>query len=344
MAATTHFTPEVCVWELTLKCNMNCIHCGSSAGKAREQELSLDECMVVAEELLELGCRQVTFIGGEVFLYPGWEKIALRLSEGGAGVNIITNGFLMEDREIGQIREAGLANVGLSVDGMEENHNRIRNNPHSFQRVLKAMDRLSEEGLEVGVVTSLLDFNVADLEEMYELFVSKGVALWQLQIATCMGNLEGRDFLLMPERVPEITRFIARKNQEGRIQVYAGDDIGYFDENEPHLRESPRGHSSWQGCHAGLRVVGIGSNGDVKGCESLYADEFVEGNLRKETLGQIWFKEGNFSYNRRFSFESLSGKCAGCEKGMICRGGCRGSCYFTTGSLYENAYCCYPGA
>jgi radical SAM protein with 4Fe4S-binding SPASM domain len=337
------YTPELAVWELTLKCNMRCIHCGSSAGSARSRELDVEECLVVADELIELGCRQMTFIGGEVFLFPGWERVARRLSDGGVAVNIITNGFLMGDQEISQIRHAGLANVGISIDGLEENHNRIRQNDRSFSRAITAIRHLRNEGFKVGVVTSLLDFNVSDLEGMYERFLKEGVGLWQLQIATCMGNLENFDELLLkPGQVPEITRFIAEKCREERIRVYAGDDIGYFNEHEPWLRNSPRGKSSWQGCQAGLRVVGIGSGGEVKGCESLYADRFVEGNLRSETLRKIWEKKGNFAYNRQFEPGMLVGGCAGCDRGSICRGGCRGACYFTSGSLFDNRYCCYP--
>ena len=124
--------------------------------------------------------------------------------------------------------------------------------------------------------------------------------------------------------------------------MYAGDNIGYYDENELYLRSSPGIIALWQGCQAGLNVVGIDSVGNVKGCESLYADKFIEGNLREESLEEIWYKEGNFAYNREFDVSQLTGTCAGCDKGAICRGGCRASCYFTTGSLFENKYCCYP--
>ena len=81
------------------------------------------------------------------------------------------------------------------------------------------------------------------------------------------------------------------------MRLYAGDDIGYYDENEMYLRNRPGTISSWRGCQAGLRVVGIDSVGNVKGCESLYSDEFIEGNLREESLRDIWCKEGNFAYN-----------------------------------------------
>ena len=68
------YVPAHCVWELTLRCNMRCLHCGSRAGRARADELSVEECFRVGDDLAALGCRQVTFIGGEVFLYPGWNK------------------------------------------------------------------------------------------------------------------------------------------------------------------------------------------------------------------------------------------------------------------------------
>jgi len=323
---------------------MSCLHCGSSAGIARENELAVNECLDVADELLELGCRQVTFIGGEIFLYKRWEKIARKLSEGGVAVNIITNAYVLREAQIEQIKFANLENVGISVDGMEENHDKIRNVRGSFRRVLEALERLNKENISIAVVTSLLNFNFYDLDQMHNLLVNNGVSVWQIQIATAMGKMaKHKGFLLNPTKVPLITKFIREKRDLQKIRIYAGDDIGYYDENEMYLRNSPGTLCAWNGCQAGLKVIGIDSIGNVKGCESIYSDEFIEGNLREEPLTVIWHKEGNFAYNRQFEVSNLTGKCADCDKGPICRGGCRGSSYFSTGSIYENAYCCYPG-
>ncbi len=340
----SQYIPEACVWELTLRCNMRCIHCGSAAGKARTNELTIEECLDVADQLLSLGCERVTLIGGEVFLYKGWEKIARHLSVGGAEVNIITNGYLFGDSEIEQIRYAKLVNVGISVDGMEANHNRIRNVKNSFEKVLQAFALLRGANIPIAVITTLLDFNFQDLEALYHLFLDQEVNTWQLQIGNAMGNLgEQKNFLLDPAKIPLITKFIKEKRFEQKVRLYAGDCIGYYDENELYLRNPPGTLVPWQGCQAGLSVVGIDSLGNVKGCESLYSDRFIEGNLREESLREIWFKEGNFSYNRQFNTALLTGRCTACDKGAICRGGCRSSCYFTSGSLFENYYCCYPG-
>lgn len=183
-----------------------------------------------------------------------------------------------------------------------------------------------------------------DLEGLYEVLVQSGVELWQIQIVTGMGNMEAHnDLLLQRKQIPAITQFIREIRNRGKIWTYAGDDIGYYDEHELYLRNDPGTLAPWRGCKAGLRVVGIDSAGNVKGCESLYDDSFIEGNLREESLATIWNDEERFAYNRQFDISMLTGGCAGCDKGAVCRGGCRGACRFTAGSLYENPYCAYPG-
>ena len=158
-----------------------------------------------------------------------------------------------------------------------------------------------------------------------------------------MGNAKNNgEILLSHNKVPQTTRFIREKNAEKKIQLGAGDNIGYFDENENYIRVH---NGCFSGCMAGTYVIGIDSIGRVRGCESLQSDEFIEGSLRQNTLEEIWNRDGAFSYNRNFSKEKLAGKCAGCDKAYICKGGCRQLNNFTSGNKYENLYCCYqePG-
>ncbi len=336
------YLPIHCVWELTLQCNMNCLHCGSRAGHKRENELSNEEAMAVAAELAELGCKYVSLIGGEVFLYRGWEKIARELADQEIIVNIITNGFLFGDKQVEEIRYARLSNVALSIDGMEENHNRIRNNSRSFSHLQRAISRLNKENIPVGINTTLLNTNFGDLEDLYVFLLDNGVKVWQLQLANPMGNLSGhKEKLISAENTRRLTAFIREKREEAKMNIYTGDNIGYYDENEKFIRGYPGNINYWSACQAGLSVVGIDSIGNVKGCESLYDDIFIEGNLREESLADIWNKDGNFSYNRNFDTTLLTGKCKECDMGPFCRAGCRGACFFTKGHFFENAYCIY---
>jgi radical SAM protein with 4Fe4S-binding SPASM domain len=185
-----------------------------------------------------------------------------------------------------------------------------------------------------------MERNQDDLEKIYALLIEHGVTVWQLQLATPMGNMaHHREILLGKEQLPAITEFIKEKRRERRINVYAGDDIGYYDSNELYIRGSPGTLATWSGCQAGLSVAGIDSTGNVKGCESLYSDEFIEGNLREAPLKEIWTRPGGFAYNRDFSPEKLEGNCRNCRQGAVCRAGCRSSCFFSTGSLFSNPYC-----
>jgi len=329
-----------CLWELTLRCNMRCMHCGSVAGTPRDRELSLDESFRVADELVAMGCGELTFIGGEVFLYPGWERIGRYLSDRGLLVNIMSNGYRFNQRTIEQITHARLTNVGISVDGLRANHTAIRGRNDAFTEVLAAFGLLNAAGVSIGVVTSLMEMNYPDLEDLYALLLEHNVKLWQLQLVNAMGNMaDKRDMLIRRERIPLITDFIREKNKERRMLVVASDNIGYYDDNESRIRGNRSPICCWEGCQAGISSLYIDSVGDVKGCGAMYARDFIEGNVRARSLTDIWTDAHAFSYNRGFRTDWLDGDCRGCDVGDVCKGGCRASNFFFGRSLYKNSLC-----
>ena len=112
------------------------------------------------------------------------------------------------------------------------------------------------------------------------------------------------------------------------------DDFGYF----PLSREFKGACvSPWDGCPAGRYSVGIRANGDVLSCLSL-GSEFVEDNVRRRSLVEIWRDPDAFARFRKKS-TSLTGRCAKCPKAAECRAGCSAAALSTTGTLTENAFC-----
>jgi radical SAM protein with 4Fe4S-binding SPASM domain len=335
------YTLTGCNWELTLRCTLSCMHCGSRAGHARVNELSIDECFRVADELVGLGCQEVTMIGGEVFLFKGWDQLSGYLTEKGVSVNIVTNGYRIGEIEIEQIKRARLINVGVSIDGMELNHNQIRGRDDAFQRIRETLVLLKKNEISVCAVTSLMQVNCDDLEELYLFLLEHGVDVWQLQLVNAMGNMEDQQACVVTSKqVRQVIDFIRSKNREHQMVVIAADSIGYFDDNEVYIRGRSAPICCWGGCSAGISGLFIDSVGNVKGCGSLYSDQFIEGNVRQSSLGEIWNNPNSFAYNRKFTVDLLSGKCSGCDVGDECMGGCRSSNYFSTQSLYSSAYCC----
>jgi MoaA/NifB/PqqE/SkfB family radical SAM enzyme len=68
------------VWEITLACNLKCMHCGSRAGHVRNDELTTAECLSLVDQMAALGTREVTLIGGEAYLRRDWIEILRRIT------------------------------------------------------------------------------------------------------------------------------------------------------------------------------------------------------------------------------------------------------------------------
>ena len=56
--------PFIVGWELTLACNLQCSHCASSAGVARQNEMELDEALAICAQFPALLVKEVDFTGG----------------------------------------------------------------------------------------------------------------------------------------------------------------------------------------------------------------------------------------------------------------------------------------
>ena len=331
------FKLRSCVWEITLSCSFNCAYCGSRGGKARENELTTEECLRVCRELAAMGCRRVSLIGGEVFMRKDWAVIAGELTARDITTCIITNGFSMNQEIINTLKEIGIESIAVSLDGPERVHDAYRMKG-SYRKALACIQALADAEIPVSVISALRKDNAGLLPELFETLKQYPIFAWQIQACSPMGNAEDNGVETMFDPVP-VMKFIA--SVQGTVPFYlaAADNIGYFGPEETSIRARKGFH--FGGCSAGLTTCGIDSVGNVRGCESMYDERFTEGNLREKSLEEIWTDPEAFLYNRAFDESLLTGKCASCPQGAYCAAGCRSYNFFTTGKLYENCLC--PG-
>jgi len=343
------FSPRACVWELTLSCNLRCKHCGSFAGSRRDDEMSLEENLDVADQLAALGCRRVTLSGGEPTLNPDWDRIGKRLADHCIKVNLISNGWHWNATHVERAKAAGFCGAAFSLDGFQPEHDEFRQ-AGSFERVVAAIDACVAGGLPVAVNTTVNKLNQRILRQLRDFIAERGVFSMQVQLATPSGNMGlHRDLVVDPADlvwlVPELAA-ICRLNTRKFFAV-AADDIGYYGMPESGLRDDGGELPFWIGCRAGCQVVGIESSGNVKGCLSLPSSmhgetRFVEGNLRDKPLAEIWKSESAFAYNRQWNESQLTGFCRACRYRDFCRGGCTWTTYCHKGEGGEgNPFCFY---
>lgn len=337
------------VWEITLKCNLACQHCGSRAGSARTDELSTSEALDLVKQMAEVGIKEVSIIGGEAFLRPDWLEIARAITEANMLCTMVTGGYGITLNTARQMKEAGIRLVSVSIDGLEATHDWLRGRKGSWQQAFKSMKNLEEAGIVIASNTQINRLSAPEFPKIYERIRDAGIKGWQIQLSVPMGNAaDHNDILLQPYELldlyPMIAKVVQKARQEG-ISVSPGNNIGYFGPYERLIRGKGNPWSFWQGCGAGLGAIGIEADGAIKGCPSLPSSAYTGGNIRDRSLREIVQNTQELRFNleadRPEGVEHLWGFCRTCEFAQICRGGCSWTAHVFFNKRGNNPYCHY---
>lgn len=342
--------PVYAVWELTMKCDQPCEHCGSRAGRARDVELDTAQILEVAAALARLGCREVALIGGEAYLRPDLCEIVAFLAEKGIRVLMQTGGRALTLERAKALKAAGLRGLGVSVDGPASVHDRLRGNLGSHAAALRALENAAEAGLILSANTQINRLNGDRLRETVAELRARGVVSWQVQLTVPMGRAADRpEWILEPWRVVDVIDTLAAIQLEAAaghrggvpFNVFCGNNIGYFGPHEQVLRSRPGGvETHWQGCRAGINVIGIESDGTVKACPSLPTGPYAGGNVRDLPLERIWQESAVVRFARDAAgIDDLWGFCKTCYYADTCRAGCNWTAHCTLGRRGNNPFC-----
>jgi radical SAM protein with 4Fe4S-binding SPASM domain len=332
----------VAVWELTLQCDLACRHCGSRAGKARPDELSTAECLDLIAQLADLGVKEVTVIGGEAYLRPDWTVLGRALRARDIELTMTTGGRGMTPERAREVRDAGVQSISVSVDALQGLHDQLRGVQGSWEAAFAAIRNLRAVGLPVSANTQIARPALLEIEPLTDLLLDAGIHSWQVSMTVPMGRAADEpELILEPFQVLEVMPLIARvkrKMAERRVRLWPGNDIGYFGPYETLLRGTmPRGHMS--SCGAGRLTLGIEADGSLKGCPSLPTRDYVGGNIRDNTLKDIWERSQALRFTRDRTVEDLWGYCRDCYYADECRGGCSWTAHVVFGRLGNNPFC-----
>jgi radical SAM protein with 4Fe4S-binding SPASM domain len=338
--------PAYVVWELTLRCDHACGHCGSRAGVARDGELTTAEALGVVEQLARMGAREVVLIGGEAYLHDGFLDVVRALRARGIVPAMTTGGRGITAELARGMAAAGVAHVSVSIDGLEATHDRMRRLAGSWRGAITALDHLRAAGIAVGSNINLNRLNHRDLEPLYDELRARGVTAWQIQLTAPLGRAADRTrMILQPwdllDVVPRIAALKRRAFADG-VLVTPGNNLGYFGPEETLLRSPDAGgRDHWHGCQAGRFVMGIESDGAVKGCPSLQTAHYVGGNLRERSVRAIWDEAPELAFARARTVDDLWGFCRTCDFASTCLGGCTFTAHAVMGRPGNNPYCHY---
>jgi radical SAM protein with 4Fe4S-binding SPASM domain len=328
---------EQVVWEITWKCNAKCMHCGSDCISVEKQnELTTAECLDVVADLKQLGTEIIFLAGGDPLCRKDFGAIAAAIKSQGMNVAFISNGLGLNDDNLAVIKAIDPIAFGLSLDAAEAYmHDYIRGHKGCFDNVISSIKKLQEMGVEVSIVSTIHKLNFSQIPKIRELLLNLGVRYWQLQYADFIGRMPS-EAMITEAQFWEMAKFIldTKQNYSDKIDLIGADVSGYMSD----FAMAIQGH--WYGCQAGMKVLGIGSDGTVRGCLSQQFDRYIEGNVRERSIIDIWNDPNAFQYNRHFDCSMLTGYCKDCRYRSVCKGGCTVAATAREGQRC-NPYCLY---
>ena len=337
-------------WELTRRCNLNCVHCraGSERGPY-PGELDTDKCIQILDEISRVGKPIVILTGGEPLL----REDVFYLAEYGNGIGLrmvmATNGTLLTPEIVAKMKASGIKRVSISIDGADEQqHDRFRNVPGAFKGSLEGIEQLKKGGVEFQINTTVARHNLENIEQILKLAVELGAVAHHLFLLVPTGRAKSMVnqeidaiqyekllhwFYHMRDKVPlhlkatcaphyyRILRQEAdRKGEQVDFATYGLDAVT-------------------RGCLGGTSFCFISNQGVVQPCGYL---EKNCGSLKEDSFEVVWKESAVFRQLRDFT--SYAGKCGRCEYMSSC-GGCRARAFEATGNfMAEEPLCVYQPA
>jgi len=269
--------PLYVAWQITNECNLACLHCieESGPGKAFRDELDRDQVFGVIDQLMANEVPYLSFSGGEPMLHPLFFEMVERVTSKGSQLKIETNGHYLTPESCARLKELGVKAVQVSLDGASSatfGRMRVRG---EFDRTLDGIRNLKAAGVPIEINFSPASFNVHEAARIVDLAWELGAFSFYSGKTMFTGNAvkAWRHLALTDEQYAEFFRTLHAKQREyqGRMRV-SFHEAGLLEELRYRL-------------HHPAALLIVLPNGLVKLINAL---PFVCGDLRNETLPQVW--------------------------------------------------------
>ncbi len=340
------FKPRVLAWEVTQRCNLNCIHCRASAGdSAPEGELSLSEYKELIDDVAGFASPIIILTGGEPLLRDDIYDIASYAVSSDLRTAVSTNGTLIDEDVAQKLLAAGVSTCSISLDGSTAAvHDDFRQQPGAFSASVSGMKILQEAGIKVQVNTSLTRRNTHDLDNIYRLVKELGAHAWHLFMLVPTGRGTADAELISAEDYERILNYIYEKNRDDDMEIKPTCAPQYYRILRQRAKEEGIAvdvehfglNARTRGCLAGMGFGFVSYKGDVYPCGYF---PVRAGNIRERSFKEIW--ESSPLFNELRDWKSYEDPCGSCGYIRVC-GGCRARAYALTGSyLAAEPYCSY---
>jgi PqqA peptide cyclase len=308
--------PIAMLAELTHRCPLSCPYCSNPVELARKDtELGTSEWTRVFREAADLGVLQLHLSGGE----PASRRdlIELVAAARGAGLytNLITSGIGLSERRLGELDDAGLDHIQLSLQGTDAAMaDRIGGYRGGYARKMAVAEWIGARGLPLTFNFVMHRQNMHQLPAALEMALAMGAR--RIEVATVQFHgwaMLNRD-TLMPslEQAREASGLVreARERLKGRLVIdYVPADY--------HAKYPKPCMGGW-----GSTGLNVAPDGSVLPCHAAQTIPWLSfENVRDRPLAEIWHNGAAFNAFRGTDW--MQEPCRSCERKLKDFGGCR---------------------
>jgi len=349
-------TPRpVVVWALTKACNLKCVHCYASATREPSpDELTDDQGKALLDDLKAFNVPAVLFSGGEPLVRASALDMIGYARSIGLRCTLSTNGLLISDSVADKLAEIGLQYVGISIDGVEARHDRLRGLKGASRDTWAAIDRCRSRGIKVGVRFTVHALNQDDLEAVFDLCDEHNIDRLCVYHLAYSGRGEGMQRVdLSSEQTRDVmNRIFARvqRNQQvGRnlelLTVGNHADAAYviwtLEQSDPARADLVRQRLAGTGGNrSGQNIAAIDPEGGVH--YDQFSWHYTCGNVKQTPFSHIWRATADPRLAiLRDRKPHLPPKCQACRFIDLCNGNLRTRAEAATGNWLGDDPGCY---
>ncbi len=182
---------------LTFDCPLRCYFCFAKGGRRKTDEMTPAEFAKVTQDAIDAGFKKVIISGGEPFSYKHFKELLLLYEKMNFGNTVLalrsSFGFPIDSSLMDLVCRV-FDKITISIDGNEENHDKIRGKGVYKQAIENIREALNRDNCEIGIAAVLSREQKDGIEgkNVLDLYDSLNLDYLSIRPIKALGEMEGK--------------------------------------------------------------------------------------------------------------------------------------------------------
>ncbi len=332
-------------WHITSLCPNRCKHCyideKCDDSITYEQFCKAYRKIEAFEERNSVSITRITLSGGDPLVNPNVWKILDFLHKKGKELVILGIPEQLTAENVSHLKELGVCNYQISLDGLEETHDMIRGKG-SFRRTIEALKFMTMHQLNHSVMFTANSLNSAELIPLIEYLDHQSIQT-DFAFDFMVGDVSGAENMPSMVDADDAKRILIAYYEVSKELTAHRSSVTVREKNgiskviralyEGAINENVQNYPFCNGCTNGIYSISILPNGDVYPCRRL---PIKIGNIFSDELDYMIFEH---DLMRRFRDSTNYQYCGDCQYFNMCRGCAAISYAFSGDPFSQYPYC-----